>query len=208
MQTDNFKKSYFIPKGPVEAEYQIKRNRFICYVEHCSNRMEAQEFIEMIKSAHPSARHHCWAYIAGNPHSTTDVGCTDDGEPSGTAGKPILSVLQYSGIGEIAAIVVRYTPGVKLGTGGLMRAYQSSVQIALDELETIEKVDLTTVKVQYPYNCEEAVRYFVEKNPIQVVATEYLNNIRVELSLPRDKRSELLDTLQDKLNGQLIINGE
>ena len=206
MQTENSKKSYFIPKGPVETEQVIRRNRFITYLIRAVNKDEAQTFIKKIKAEHPMARHHCWAYIAGNPHSTTDVGMTDDGEPHGTAGKPMLSVLQYSEIGEIAVIVVRYSSGIKLGTGGLVRAYQSSVQLAIDELETIEKVDMAIVNIQYPYNCEEAVRNFITANGIDIMNTEYLNNVKIKIKLPSNKMTLLMDELQDIVNGRALIS--
>ena len=205
MQIENFTNSYFIPQGPAEAEQVIKRNRFICYVQRAVDKSAAQEFINQIKSDHPGARHWCWAYIAGNPKSTTDIGMTDDGEPHGTAGKPMLSVLQYSDIGEIAAIVVRYSSGIKLGTGGLVRAYQSSVQLALDELDTVEKIDMVYVDVQYPYNCEEGVRNFSSSNSLEIINVEYLNNVRVKLKLPARDKQCLMDELQDVVNGRAII---
>jgi len=205
MQTQTSKKSYFVPKSSAEAEQVIKRNRFICYVERCSNKAEAQEFIGMLKAEHAAARHVCWAYIAGDPHSTTDVGMTDDGEPKSTAGKPMLAALQYSGIGEIAAVVVRYSSGIKLGTGGLVRAYQGSVQMVLDDLELIEKVDMVTIDVQYPYNCEEGVRNFLDNNNIEILSVEYLNNVRVKLQLPSHLKDESMVALQDVVNGRAII---
>lgn len=131
---------YKIPKSAVIFEEEIKKSRFITYLQHVENLTQAKAFWQQIKSQHPQARHHCWATIAGAPNDSQQFGFSDDGEPAGTAGKPMLSALQGSKIGEICAVVVRYYGGILLGTGGLVRAYGNGVQQALTLLETAVKV--------------------------------------------------------------------
>ncbi|GAK29250.1 YigZ family protein, partial [Serratia liquefaciens] len=122
---------YPIPAGPISVSEEIKKSRFITLLAPTSGVDAAKAFIQQVRDEHPAARHHCWAFVAGPPTDSQQLGFSDDGEPSGTAGKPILAQLMGSGIGEITAVVVRYYGGIKLGTGGLVRAYGSGVQQAL-----------------------------------------------------------------------------
>ena len=131
---------YLIPKSAVVFEEEIKKSRFITYLQHTEGLEQAKAFWAEIKAQHPNARHHCWAAVAGKPTDSQQLGFSDDGEPAGTAGKPMLSALQGSQVGEISAVVVRYYGGVLLGTGGLVRAYGNGVQQALKLLETERKV--------------------------------------------------------------------
>ena len=114
---------YLIPKSVVVFEEEIKKSRFITYLQHTEGLEQAKAFWAEIKAQHPNARHHCWAAVAGKPTDSQQLGFSDDGEPAGTAGKPMLSALQGSQVGEISAVVVRYYGGILLGTGGLVRAY-------------------------------------------------------------------------------------
>ncbi|MDO6805248.1 YigZ family protein, partial [Wenyingzhuangia sp. 1_MG-2023] len=109
---------YAVPVTPTPhiSELEIKRSQFITFVGQASDRAAAEAFIRSVRQLHPQARHVCWAYIAGAP-DTTVMSMSDDGEPSGTAGRPMLKVLQHSGLGEIVVAVVRYFGGIKLGTG-------------------------------------------------------------------------------------------
>ena len=108
-------------------------------MQHTEGLEQAKAFWAEIKAQHPNARHHCWAAVAGKPTDSQQLGFSDDGEPAGTAGKPMLSALQGSQVGEISAVVVRYYGGILLGTGGLVRAYGNGVQQALKLLETERK---------------------------------------------------------------------
>ena len=132
---------YLIPKSAVVFEEEIKKSRFITYLQHTEGLEQAKAFWAEIKAQHPNARHHCWAAVAGRPTDSQQLGFSDDGDPAGTAGKPMLSALQGSQIGEISAVVVRYYGGILLGTGGLVRAYGNGVQQALKLLETERKVE-------------------------------------------------------------------
>ncbi|MDU5725492.1 MAG: YigZ family protein, partial [Haemophilus parainfluenzae] len=142
---------YLIPKSAVVFEEEIKKSRFITYLQHTEGLEQAKAFWAEIKALHPNARHHCWAAVAGRPTDSQQLGFSDDGEPAGTAGKPMLSALQGSQVGEISAVVVRYYGGILLGTGGLVRAYGNGVQQALKLLETERKVERQLFQVHCDY---------------------------------------------------------
>ena len=142
---------YLIPKSAVIFEEEIKKSRFITYLQHTEGLEQAKAFWAEIKAQHPNARHHCWAAVAGKPTDSQQLGFSDDGEPAGTAGKPMLSALQGSQVGEISAVVVRYYGGILLGTGGLVRAYGNGVQQALKLLETERKVERQLFQVHCDY---------------------------------------------------------
>jgi len=137
---------YLIPESPVEYEEEIKKSVFITQLAHTPSIEAAKFFIESVKFKHASAGHNCWGFVAGRAEDSMKWGFSDDGEPSGTAGKPILAQLSGSGVGEMSAVVTRYSGGIKLGTGGLVKAYGGGVQQALKLLQTIEKK--ITIKLQ------------------------------------------------------------
>ena len=122
--------SWLIPAEPVIFVEEIKKSRFITLLAHTDGVEAAKAFVESVRADHPDARHHCVAWVAGPPNDSQQLGFSDDGEPAGTAGKPMLSQLMGSGVGEITAVVVRYYGGILLGTGGLVKAYGGGVQQA------------------------------------------------------------------------------
>lgn len=126
--------AYSIPAAPVTVSGEIKRSDFITCIAHTPGREAVATFIQSCRDAHPKANHHCYAFIAGAPYDDTSHGSSDDGEPAGSAGRPMLNVLSHSGIGEITVVVIRYFGGIKLGVGGLVRAYSQSTQDGLKEL--------------------------------------------------------------------------
>ena len=200
-------KGYPIPKEEMAIEDQIKKSRFICYLAHAEGKEAALSYVQSIREAYPDARHHCWAYIGGAPTNSTDIGMSDDGEPHGTAGKPMLSTLGHSGIGEVVAVVVRYFGGTKLGTGGLVRAYTGAVQHALDELETYQKVKLTTLKVTYPFALESTIRRILTEKPtVNTLAVNYSQQVEMVLELPAYQEQDFQEFLTNRTNGQIGIS--
>lgn len=143
---------YLIPAAPIVWEQEIKKSRFIACLAHTPDIASARAWIGQLRDAHPQAGHHCWGFVAGMPGDSRVLGFSDDGEPSGTAGKPILAQLQGAGIGEVTAVVVRYFGGIKLGTGGLVRAYGGSVAAALATLSTREKCILGRLAIEADYS--------------------------------------------------------
>lgn len=130
---------YPVPAASLVWEQEIKKSRFIAYIAHTPTPADARALIESVRRTEQNAGHHCWAFVAGAPTDTQVLGFSDDGEPSGTAGKPMLAQLQGSELGEVTAVVSRYFGGIKLGTGGLVRAYGGTVAAALRLLETRER---------------------------------------------------------------------
>lgn len=114
--------SWRIPAEPVTFVEEIKKSRFITLLAHTDGVDAAKAFVESVRAEHPDARHHCVAWVAGRPDDSQQLGFSDDGEPAGTAGKPMLAQLMGSGVGEITAVVVRYYGGILLGTGGLVKS--------------------------------------------------------------------------------------
>lgn len=122
------------------GEIEIKRSRFITWIGRADDGGEARDLIAMAKSEYPDARHHCSAYIHEVPGANRVERSSDDGEPSGTAGRPMLDVLVGSGLTDVAAVVIRYFGGVKLGTGGLVRAYSDAVSECLADVPRAKRV--------------------------------------------------------------------
>lgn len=184
MNTDPTTSSYRVPAQKVELEYEIKKSRFICWIAPATSREEAIQFVELAKQQYPDARHHCWAYVIGNPSNAASAAANDDGEPSGTAGKPILNVLQHQQIGDVVAVVIRYFGGIKLGAGGLVRAYSRSTQQASELLRLIDQIPHQEVNIECEYADEPALRRWVENQNGNFLASEYAQNASLTISLP------------------------
>lgn len=197
--------AYLIPAESVVVTEEIKKSRFITYLEHTDGVVEAKNFIQTIKHKYPDARHHCWAYVAGRPDDCQQLGFSDDGEPTGTAGKPMITQLLASHIGEISVVVVRYFGGIKLGTGGLVRAYCNSVQQALSLLNTQRKV----LQKYYLIYCEYAhikmVEQLIQQSAGQILVREYSENVILEISLPANAEQKFADKLRNLSRGALNL---
>lgn len=197
------KTGYFIPSTHHIVETEIKRSQFITYIGHASSRLEAEAFIKQLRQEHSQATHVCWAYIAGTP-DTTVTSMSDDGEPSGTAGRPMLNALQHSGLGEIVAAVVRYFGGTKLGTGGLQRAYSGCVKEAITTLPTHEKKPQIILDFQIDYSHEALVRYLVTKYQAQLTKCEYEQLITTQIIVNVDQSELLKHDLINATAGQIV----
>jgi len=154
--------SYQTLQKAVNARLEIKKSEFIAYAYPVTSREQAMFHVEQLREQYADARHYCWAYIIGDPTNTTSAGFDDDGEPSGTAGRPILNVLQHKAIGNIIIIVVRYFGGIKLGAGGLTRAYAGSAQATVDEMILSPYVAMAQIKIQAEFATEAQCRYVVD----------------------------------------------
>ena len=194
---------YSIPAGNNEVEFEIKRSKFISYVTNVSNRQEANAFVKKLKIEHPQANHVCWAYIAGSPDST-ECSMSDDGEPSGTAGMPMLKVLQYSGLGEIAVAVVRYFGGTKLGTGGLQRAYSEAVVQVLEKLPLRVKVERCWVTIEYDYSFQGAIARLLEKYSVQDAEVTYQSHVVNRFAVACSDAEALQSALIDVTSGNIV----
>ncbi|CCQ10683.1 FIG000605: protein co-occurring with transport systems (COG1739) [Pseudoalteromonas luteoviolacea B = ATCC 29581] len=143
---------YHIPSSALTYEEEIKKSTFIVHLAHTPTLVDAKHFIQQINRQYPDARHNCWAHVAGPPKGSHVYGFSDDGEPNGTAGKPMLNVLTGSGLGEVTAVITRYFGGIKLGTGGLVRAYGGTLNNALAQLPTVLKIPTVQVSGESDYS--------------------------------------------------------
>ncbi|WP_337051473.1 IMPACT family protein [Proteus terrae] len=198
-------KAYLIPAETVEFSEEIKKSRFITFIAHTEGIDAAKAYIQSIKEQFPDARHHCWAFVAGRPDDSQQLGFSDDGEPTGTAGKPILAPLLGSGMGEVTAVVVRYFGGIKLGTGGLVRAYGSGVQQALKLLPTKTKVPQLRFSIACEYSLVSLLEQVVEQYHGQVLSSEYTDKVTFILSLPAMHSGEVEVKLRDISRGSMQL---
>lgn len=199
---------YKIPKEAVIFEEEIKKSRFITYLQHTEGLDEAKAFWQYIKSQHPNARHYCWATVAGAPNDWQQLGFSDDGEPAGTAGKPMLAALQGSQMGEITAVVVRYFGGILLGTGGLVRAYASGVQQALILLETNVKVQRKTYQLECDYAQIGWLQQLCEQYDVLILNQLFTEKVQFQLGIREDKFNFFEQELINRSNGQLQLERE
>jgi len=198
--------SYPVPARPVTVETEVKRSRFVCDIAPAASKEEAVAFIELIRAREPEARHHCWAYIAGHPVSSIERAASDDGEPQGTAGKPMLNVLQHKGIGEIVAVVSRYFGGIKLGAGGLVRAYSAAVQQGVDALELTERVTMIEATIRLPFALESTIRRLLESMAVDITSSDYQNEVTFTISLPCGREQELTDAVTNHSHGTASVS--
>lgn len=189
-------KVYRKPAGEFRSELEIKRSRFIAIAASADTVSACHAFIQSIRDEFPDARHHCTAFIGGAPHNSQCYGMSDDGEPSGTAGKPMLNVLMHSGLGEIVVVVVRYFGGIKLGTGGLVKAYQQATQQVLDLLETTEVRPHFPVEICADYAFESDIRHWLNELNAREMVCDYGQTVRLtaeveEPELLREKMQQV-----------------
>lgn len=187
--------SYQTLANAVTARIEIKKSDFIAYAYSVTSREQAMTYVEQLKNQYPDARHHCWAYIIGDPNNTTSAGFDDDGEPSGTAGRPILNVLQHKAIGNVIIIVVRYFGGIKLGAGGLTRAYAGSAQAVIDEMKLVPYIPMVQVQIATDYAHEAQIRYLIGTVAGQVDDVAYTNEVMVTATMEMAKVPEFAKNL-------------
>lgn len=193
---------YPIPAKEARAEIEVKHSRFVATAVPAFTVEEARAFIARIKAEFSDATHNVPAFLIGFGNSVT-AHCNDDGEPSGTAGRPILAVLQGSGLGDIAVVVTRYYGGTKLGTGGLVRAYSDATKAVLDVLPRAEKVPTHTTMLALPYNLLEQVRLLVGVWNGRILDEEFAADITMTTQFTVDKFSGFQDALRELSHGSL-----
>jgi len=196
---------YLIPSRPQRVEEVIHRSRFITAAAHAPDAEAAHTFLARIREEFPDATHHCWAFVAGPPGNTTSIGMSDDGEPHGTAGRPMLNALLHGGVGEIVAVTTRYYGGTKLGTGGLSRAYAGGVKLVLDSLPTQEKVERVTLVVTVDYEVVTTLKRLLEEEESMVMEEEYGAEVRYRVAVPRERVEALTETLAGMTRGQAKV---
>lgn len=196
--------NYLVPAQCWQIELEIKRSKFLTFAAVAANRQQAESFVRALREQHPQASHVCWAYIAGPPN-TTERSMSDDGEPSGTAGMPMLKVLQHSGLGEIVVAVVRYFGGTKLGTGGLQRAYSDAVSAVLKDLPTQLKIARTRLQLRYDYAFEGAVSHLLSRFNVTDLQSDYTASVQLSFALADSELQEFTRSLNNITAGHASV---
>ena len=191
-----------IPAKRHRTELSVLKSRFITTIEPAFSVEEARTFIAEIKSEYLDASHNVPAFLIGHGLSTIEH-CSDDGEPSGTAGKPMLAVLKGSALGDAAAVVTRYFGGTKLGKGGLVRAYGDALRHALDSLPRAQKVATTTLEFSIPYSLFEQTRRLITAHHGATVLEEFATDVRMQARFAVSSIIQFQDGLQELTNGRV-----
>jgi len=195
---------FHTPSSTQQFELIIKRSRFITRVGHVVGKPASQAFIEQCRIDMPDASHHCWAMVAGVPDDIWLQDQSDDGEPKGTAGKPILNVLQHSGLGHVVVVVIRYFGGIKLGAGGLVRAYSQSATQALSALEVQESFVRERVLVELSYGLLDSLEHWLRGTDILIEDRQFDASVHLTLMVPLQEMTVLQDKLLELGDGSII----
>ncbi len=195
--------SYSIPAKPITIEEEIKHSRFISFLFHCPSEDALKCALTNIEAEYPGANHYCYAFIAGAPDNNVAMGSSDDGEPSGSAGRPMLASLQGAEIGEIGAVVVRYFGGTKLGVGGLVRAYSSGIKQGLAQLETEIKQIRYPGRLACDYHQLKDVEHFLELCEGLVVDKVFTDRVSLSFEMPKATQSRFNQELATLSQGRL-----
>ena len=185
-------------KNEVEHEIIIEKSRFITYLNRAECEEDAKNYIQMIKKMHPDATHHCSAFIYGT--NSEYQRSSDDGEPSGTAGVPMLEVLRKNDMQDIVAVVVRYFGGIKLGAGGLIRAYSKSVSNTLNEATLVEVKTMKQYMCEFNYDLIGSLDYYLSKNNLVVLDKNYDEKVTYTYICENDITKDLMEISKGKIS--------
>lgn len=189
---------------PTHFCHEEKRSRFLAFIWPVTSKEEGFAHFQAIKAQHPDARHHCWAYLIGDPEQALAAGFHDDGEPGGTAGKPMLNVLMQRKVGNVFAVVVRYFGGIKLGAGGLTRAYGQAVSRALDAAELRWIVATELLQIEVGFSLEQKIRNVLQQQNISVVDVRYtVSSVQICCECPTDRVGEIKGVVQELASGKV-----
>ena len=177
------------------AEWEISKSRFLAYVRHTESEQEAQNFIVSVKKKHFDARHNSFAYIIGERGQIQKS--SDDGEPSGTAGVPILEVLKKNELSDITIVVTRYFGGIKLGAGGLIRAYGKSATLGLDAAAIVKKTIFSCYKLTLSYDLLGTLENYLHQNEIRIDSKDYTDNVKLTVLLPKTTAENTIKDITD-----------
>ncbi len=193
---------YHIPAAPAETELLVVNSRFIASLSPAFSVEEARAFQKSIRQRFPDATHHVPAFVIGHGNSVI-THCSDDGEPSGTAGRPALAVLQGSGLGDAAVVVTRYFGGTLLGTGGLVKAYGDAVREVLKLVRRAVKVPTTTIGLQLPYALFEQVQRLAAAHAGEQLESQFLADVTLMLRFRDEQLDAFLRQLSNLSAGQI-----
>lgn len=196
---------YPIPARYFRCEIEVERSRFLTTVQNVTTPQEAKTFVAELKAEFPDANHNCWAYLVGPPGSSDRIGLSDDGEPHGVAGRPMLTCLQHSGLGDVAVVVTRYFGGIKLGKGGMVKAYTAAVQSALEQLPRAERINWCKLSATLDYALVAVFERRLSEFEAEVLATDYAEKVSLQLRLPMERETAFRQMFEDLSAGQGLL---
>jgi uncharacterized YigZ family protein len=199
--------AYRAPKGPARFEQEIKKSRFIGIAIPTTTISEVSAALEAVADEFPGATHVAWAYVLGNPDDGPTMRSDDAGEPAGTAGKPILNVLQHRRAGDLVVAVVRYFGGVKLGAGGLVRAYSSTASGVIDALELHTVTPRVELRLRVDYADEQSARRLLAERGVEILSVAFGDAVVLTVRAPADEIQSLAADLVERTRGRAGIAG-
>lgn len=191
--------SYPIPAlagEDLEVRIEVKNSLFIANLRHTAGREACTQHLHDMKAQYPDANHHCWAVVAEAPGNSTYWGFSDAGEPSGTAGRPMLQVLSHADIGEVSVVVIRYFGGTKLGTGGLVKAYSDAVKEVVATCPTIIKKDMSQLSISLPYDLSGKIEHLCGQFGAEIVDRRFEQELILDLSIETGNLASLQQALK------------
>lgn len=195
---------YPVPVAEHVFEQEIKHSWFLATVVYAASVADARSNIATIAARYPDATHNCWAYLVGaGPQA--EIGSSDDGEPGGTAGRPMLQVLQGSGLGDVAAVVTRYYGGIKLGSGGLVRAYGGTLQKALNDLPTREQVLRRPGRISVDYALYAQIKRLLAQYDAIIEHEDFATAVTLLVALPHDQWEACTAAVRELSNGSAYL---
>ncbi|WP_258807768.1 YigZ family protein [Pseudidiomarina sp. CB1] len=196
---------YLIPKTAVFVELEIKQSRFITSLKPVASLAEHQAHITECQQRWPGASHYCSAAVAGAPNASQQYAMSDDGEPSGTAGRPMLNVLLKQEVGELSVVVTRYFGGIKLGTGGLQRAYSQATVDVLQAAEFIEKKVRKAAYIHYDYADQKIVSHWLAQYDAVTQHQDFAAAIEHDLAVAESDFEDLAEALKNATQGRVEL---
>lgn len=197
--------SYTILAAAVESTIEEKNSEFLTFLHPVTSREEAMVWVEHYRQQYPDAAHVCWAYVIGNTRQPLTQAFSDDGEPSGTAGKPMLHVLTEREVGNALAVVVRYFGGVKLGAGGLVRAYSSAVSNAVNSSTLAQVIPSQQLRIHVDFAREARVRHIITQYQGVILDVSYADQVSLQMSLPVSQITDFTRQVINETAGTALI---
>lgn len=188
-------------------EIDIKKSRFICTLARIKDEAQAKSIIQKVTKQNEKANHNCYAYVLGTTDQIQRE--SDNGEPSGTAGIPILEVLKMNELHNVLAVVTRYFGGIKLGAGGLIRAYSNATSTTIDAVGIVNLVTKKEIKLTIDYNQLDKLKYFLDTNTIPIESTDYTDKVKLIVPIEETQLAHFVQQLKDLLSDQFAyVEGE
>ena len=189
-----------------QVQEEIKKSRFICHAKRVYSEEEARDFITAIKKEHYKATHNCSAFIVGERSEIKRT--SDDGEPSGTAGVPMLGVLENHNLTNVCVVVTRYFGGIKLGAGGLIRAYAGSVALAVKEISIIEIKEQAGIAIQISYAQYQEYSNFLKEHNLMELETNFTDQVDTMIYVDKEEKENIKSALVEFFNGKVTLTDQ